>query len=192
MGGGSSTKGGMAMHKIPLPPNSLQEGRTAKGTQKETLGNSSWRVSWLFGKLSALPGPAWNWRQHLLPNSHIPWTVTVLPQTALLEDPRSSQKSLSGMRAPGHGWGFTPCQGSNERWWLKQLSSQVPYIRFHLPPLTRCLTIQGGTEEVKQNTWHSARLHPNHRTQEHAMEGFSVLFWDRCRDWMMLDAQVFF
>lgn len=82
MGGGSSTKGGMAMHKIPFAPQSSAGGEDSKRNPERNPGKQQlksvlalWKTvssPWSRMELEATPIA-----QH---NSHIPRTVTVLPQ----------------------------------------------------------------------------------------------------------------
>jgi len=44
------------------------------------------------------------------------------------------------------------------------------------------LTAQQGTEQVEENTWHPASLHPEHSGMEDAMLSLAVLPWDQHRD----------
>lgn len=130
---------------IPFAP---QEGRAEEWTQKESIGSGSWRLFWLFGKLSALPSYAWHWGQQLLPNT-TPTSHRLSLHCHSLSPARGHQElpaELSGIWALGHVWIFTLCQGSHESLCLKELNGKRPYIRCNFPPLALHLTIQGSTE----------------------------------------------
>lgn len=85
MEGTSSSEGDVTMDKSLLPHNPLQEGRTEKGTQKESMANGSSKLFWLFGTGGNNCCPTQF--PHLM-DCH--YAATASP---LLKGPRSSQQS---------------------------------------------------------------------------------------------------
>lgn len=78
-----------------MPHNPLREGRTEEATQKESTGNSSWRLFWLFRKLSALLVMHGTGGNNCSPTQlpHLMDGHCTAIASPLLEDPRSSQQS---------------------------------------------------------------------------------------------------